>query len=259
MKFNLQQKEMPAWYELGLTGDGNGFALSIHEKAFKYLLGLGLENHRLIPYFQGLTRLDPMTPLCVGDWGFGHAMRLVPDPRPDWLSWHIAFPDIRGGDGTNSANVRVSLKILSSGLWLFDGDTGWHEPQLTMIEDIRIDRGHNGGSLGVSVSPAVATWVSKHINDSTIQPIVDAMKIAHLAMWDEDLSCMRFSAYKTKPKYLSLSVPGDACYIGPSTVDHNSMTLEGYGLDPHNVDNGLQQLTLLAGTAKLHDLVREAV
>ena len=55
---------------------------------------------------------------------------------------------------------------------------------------------------------------------------------------------------------LIMNCPGDACGIHPENwYEEND---KGYEFNCHNVDSPMQQITLLAGLAALHDEARRA-
>ena len=87
--------------------------------------------------------------------------------------------------------------------------------------------------------------------------MVEAMKKASHSMWEGQAGrSERFGALYRKPKWLNLTVPGDACNLDPGGFYDDKDPACGYTLEPHNVDGSLQQLTFLAGLAHLHGLVR---
>lgn len=164
---------------------------------------------------------------------------------------------------TSVLPLRSSLHLLTTALWLFEGDTEWKDRQLMVVECIYLpvdpDRYQCNGSLSVTLAPEVMSWISKwisaHSEGQHIPEVISAMKGASEYMWEGSSKYGRFGALCRKPKWLNLDVPGDACGLDPS--DYYDESLEkGYTLQPHNVNSPLQQLTFLVGLARLHDLIR---
>jgi hypothetical protein len=191
--------------------------------------------------------------------------KLGKSDRPDWIVWCFQLPQIRQHENGHAENQSMAIRatlwfFLSTAFWLFGsekGNTGWPEPQLMIIEGIclPVDDRMGSGGLSATLMPPVMPWLAKHDDNTQIQPVVDAMKKAYLHMWPEKSTWGRFGALFRKPKRLDLKVPGDACDLGTEWSNHEGLD-EGYTLEPHNVDSSLQQLTFIAGLAKLHDLVR---
>jgi len=181
-----------------------------------------------------------------------------------WIIWECQLPKIKGiGREEDSYErvmaIRSTLWLFSTALWLFGGNTGWHLPQLMVIEGICLpdENRMSSGSLSVTLMPPVMPWLAKQGYETHIEPLIKAMKSASNHMWPESSCRGRFGALVRKQKWLHLDVPGDACGLDPGSGSYNNQSLDdGYTLQPHNVDSSLQQLTFLAGLAKLHDLVR---
>ncbi|MBC7766514.1 hypothetical protein H7Y21_00775 [Arenimonas sp.] len=108
--------------------------------------------------------------------------------------------------------------------------------------------------MSVILTPQVLTWINKQ-PEAHVKEIQDAMRTAHSFMWDGASRSDRYGARIGSPKWIHLDVPGDACDLSSDNNRHNEMD-QGYTLVPHNVDSGLQQLTFIAGLAKMRDLIR---
>ena len=116
-----------------------------------------------------------------------------------------------------------------------------------------------GGSLGGEYSKRLCYWMCL-LWDQGKQNIVemkDAMVVAYNKMLGKDSynehSTWAEIAYNNG--WLNTSCPGDACGLHPA--DFSIERGEGYRFTCHNVDNPMQQITLLAGLAALHDKARK--
>jgi hypothetical protein len=59
---------------------------------------------------------------------------------------------------------------------------------------------------------------------------------------------------------LCIDCPGDACGIHPDTyAEYDIKEGRGYKFTCHNVDTPMQQITLIAGLAALHDCTRKEI
>lgn len=148
----------------------------------------------------------------------------------------------------------------------------WNGSNQDMILMVLCDRGKAGGhghALGGFVSQRVLAWVKSYAektNDRDSIAIHPAIIQAEQATWhtinppDMQKYASRFNirskAYQSGAFILTCF--GDACDVGvyPSNYSGNEAGL--ITLDSHNLDTDCQQLTLLAGLAKLCQLVRSS-
>lgn len=131
-------------------------------------------------------------------------------------------------------------------------------PQLLTFSTIT-DVGHHGGSLGGEYSLILCKWLAQFPENSRLPEMEKPMMQAYdrmLGLRDYDKHSFR-SHLPYGNGWLNVSCPGDACSLHPSSGSLSAD--EGYRFDCHNVDTPMQQLTLLAGLAGLHDLARKEI
>jgi len=138
-------------------------------------------------------------------------------------------------------------------------DTPSDLPQLLVVETMfREDMG--GGSLWGEYSVPLVNWLGiLGWERAEIPEMAEAMKVAYTHMMGSKfLSDSNFWAVVENNKgWLNVSCPGSGCGLHPNS--HGWDYGEGYEFSCHNVDNSLQQLTLLAGLAALHDRARHEI
>lgn len=186
----------------------------------------------------------------------------VPDER-GWVSYHCPLPIYKKqgekhiSERSTSTAVRTTLSILFELLNLDpEEDTKYEIPQLVVVDNFLVQEERNGSSLSAIITPAMIPFLSNPESDS-LKSIEEVMRTADEHMWQEKKRSKLFESdfrvhfYKS-PK-IHLSVQGDACGLDPA---HYSGIGCGYRLVPHNVDSGIQQLSLLMGLARLHELGR---
>lgn len=169
--------------------------------------------------------------------------------------------------------VSASFTVLFQMLNMIEGDIALDKmdvkeiptnfPQLLTVETVTKHDMH-GGSLGGSYGVPLVSWLaakSKGLSRQhhiVLEEMEKAMKIAYSHMFGKSSldEYQRFEAHiDYEGGWLNVSCPGDACGLNPS----NSWMPDrdkGYQFSCHNVDNPVQQFTLLAGLAALHDQVR---
>ena len=112
----------------------------------------------------------------------------------------------------------------------------------------------DGGAFSGMFGIPLVKWLSGMPIDRPIPEMVEAMERAYYHMftrrkWDHGA---RFEAFvNDKDGWLNVSCPGQGCGMNPKLGYMTSA--RGYEVHSHNVDNPVQQLTLLAGLAALHD------
>lgn len=268
---NPSYELIPAWYELSFrSGEISkfppGLIIKVHRRALEYLEKMPWTTAPVVPHFIKQFGLSTFTPPKEGVCGFDSAFTLESSDDPDWIVWKVEFPKIKAklesleSPPKTTIAIRTTMEVFFNCLWLFDRDTGSQQKQLIIIECICLPNSehHRGnGSLSAILTPDAIGWLSLQPHKTHLQPVIQAMKEVHGYMWEGTSRNDRFGAFCRQPKYINLDVPGDACDLSPD--DHNQNMTEGYTLVPHNVDSGLQQLTFLAGLAKLHDLMRAGV
>lgn len=129
-------------------------------------------------------------------------------------------------------------------------------PQLLTVELAMVrTSGGSGYPLGGYYSKTLARWLSSG-GVRLIPAMSTAMRCAYVRMFGPG-SKYGFDSFRASVDYdtgwLNANCPGQACGINPECPHVKSG--EGYRFGSHNVDSPMQQLTLLAGLAALHDCV----
>ncbi|MBU0620118.1 hypothetical protein KJ992_01065 [Patescibacteria group bacterium] len=129
-------------------------------------------------------------------------------------------------------------------------------PQLLTVQTMTIKNAH-GGSLNGQFSYILVQWLQ--CNDHKIIAICEAVKNAYEYMYGSKYQYPgdNFRLRVDKTGWFIMDCPGGRCGIYPTQntmfkLSQNS----GYDFTSHNVDNPMQQLSILAGLAALHDQVR---
>lgn len=153
--------------------------------------------------------------------------------------------------------VSASLAILFQMLYLYEDELSGSDFQLLTIDLLGVDEGIYGGSLSVTISPTLKKWLSRFPDNYDHLEIKEAMVSAHCRMAGPLLPYQEhdFRAWVRKPYWINLSVPGNACGLDPSGYYEEEG--RGFKMLPHNTDTPIQQLSLLAGLAKMYQLARQ--
>ncbi len=169
-------------------------------------------------------------------------------------------------DGGKLKTVHHWTDALALSLTLTTLSSAWfYLPPKKVVETGRVqllsfttvtERRQNGGSLGGSFSPSLVRWLVANPDLSSVERAMRET-FGHCLGTSEDGFMSRFRVWN-RNGWLILDCPGDACGIHPSEQYSDSGVRGGYDFSCHNVDSPVQQLTLLAGLAALHDEARRA-
>lgn len=162
-------------------------------------------------------------------------------------------------DWQQSLAISASFSILSSlfGIFEFRKESSATFPQLLTLKTITKE-GDFGGSLGGVYSMVLCEWLNS-LELGPVSEIVQAMKGAYGRM----VGLKKYNQFDFRANldyqdgWLNISCPGNACGLNPT---YGSIRKgEGYEFDSHNVDSPIQQITLIAGLAALHDRARKKI
>jgi len=153
--------------------------------------------------------------------------------------------------------ISASLTVFTMPADMFDGPTNTAFPQpLTLQTSTK--KGRSMCPISGNFSREMVVWIASKFShqEEVIGEITKAMISAQESMFAEQLNqCdkCQFRAHITTPHgWLNISCLGDASGITPgSGAEYDMEHGEGYGFDPHNVDDPLQQLYLVVALAAL--------
>ena len=243
-------KGKPAWYELGLSKDGQAIQIGVHRLALQVLRNEPWGTAPLVTdaLKEGLTFTEPYE----GNCGFNDSFKLIASNHPDWIVWEFALPKIHTDEYNAIYALRLTIyAFLSVGLRDIVSDTGWPENQLINVlafETVSNRRG--SGGLGARLHETVIDWVAKKSNHVHFLGIAKAMERAYFSIAENLGRHGRFHV-SFDNSWFTMIVSGDASYINGEVFDDECE------IGPHNVDSVVQQISLLYGLAALHDSIRK--
>ncbi len=288
----IVRTNIPAWYYLSWQDESAVLRLGVHVDFIAQCKVIPVTA----PIVEGLMKEFSFKTFCGDfslDWGFDESFKRVGE-KDSFVEFEISLPvyknktdkDCEKCDGTGESGIEgircsgcngTGKKIiydakkhhaLPASFTLFSTFTRFVEtktsalfPQLLTVQTIT-QKGLHGGSLSAELSIPVVKWLAyKFEGENSVLPeVVQAMKSAYSKMngvLSDFEECCSFYAYvHTEYGWLNLICIGNACDMNPGSrymEDSNC----GYELSCHNTDSPIQQLTFLAGLAKLYDLVRK--
>jgi hypothetical protein len=265
--FDIEKKALVAWYELRVSD--KKLVVDIHPRAWNFFVHALRENPRLVSETPRLLKIPEFIPLQENPWawGFGGSASWKKSRRENWISAVFKLPIFSAErESSNSVwdrlfSISATLELLFKILLIFEENiSDYYSPQLLVVSGMSFERNLFGGSLLVILSKDACEFLAEEIkiHGETIRyfPIIDAMQKAFSYIEGKEPSFMDFRAMLRPPKWLHLSVPGNACGLDPGNY-YDEESFRGYEMLPHNVDNPLQQIYLLAGVFSLYDHIRK--
>lgn len=259
----LGNPDTAAWY--GLRFLKNTIYIDVCREADTYLRQVLKPDIPLIAdLVQGLNCGAFTQPGTSKQWGFGNGIRTADDPAQSSVIYALTLPATWSENdhaAANEAGYRASanLEVLFGALNTHTQRRDSAAPPQLLTVNLDTQRGSAG--ISVWLSPHVSLWVSRHPNDKEHGGVIHAMQAAYRTMWPTQTTIMadyQFGAHLRQPKWLNLTCPGDRVCLDPQSYHEDKRDWsKGYYLGTHNVYAPLQQLTLLAGIAKIHELVAQ--
>lgn len=285
----ITYKNIPCWYELSWDEKIPAIILRIH-KEFIENLRIDLQNHYMARSLMEKFKFSEFASDFNGDVGFNKVFKRQGE-RDNFIEFLIKIPSSEKGikevcysckgsgkdkysgeecffcDGTGQKFIRdwsqaytvsASFTFFSAFLQFPEKETSASFSQLMTIQTITAREMH-GGSLSGEVSFLFKRWLMSLGDDDVELPEVNnAMQIAYKKMYElTDYERHSFYALKRGIGRFITSCPGNACGLNPENWYDDQD--KGYHFSCHNVDTSLQQITLLTGLAKLHDMARREI
>lgn len=289
----ITREDVPCWYELSWEGKSNSIILKIWEGYIKdntvdfdkaFIVSSLKENFQFKKFYADF----------YGD-NFGFEKSFKNDGIKDgFLNFKTCLPVVRmkddkpcgycNGTGQNSLfedekclfcegngfpflykweeayALSATFTLIFTYLGISEKESNSKRPQLITVSTIT-DKEMHGGSLSGQFSIGLVSWMRsiknpKNLLSSLKKAAIKSFKKMDMRSNDPDNFYDHQFRVRLDNGRLIMDCPGDACDIHPETWREGDD--EGYSFSCHNVDTPMQQLTLIAGLAALHDEARKA-
>ncbi|MFC1775592.1 hypothetical protein ACFLY0_01930 [Patescibacteria group bacterium] len=292
---SLAYHTIPCWYELSWDSSACAIIFKLHKRAIvNNDMGFDSDfpkDSPIIGFLKENLSLGQFHYSLDSDFGFDGALHRIGEDT-EFIIFSGALPNARknidgkclscggtgnssicddekcmicGGDGKNWEFDHNSLFTVSSSFIILftafagycDYNTECEYPQLMTVDMTAEKRSVYGACIGGKFGIDLVKWMSTFNPNTKITEMIEAIKCAYGQM--SGIVPDKYERFLASIDYengwLNVSCPGNACGLNPS--NGNVCAGEGYGFSPHNTDTPLQQLTLLAGLAALHDKARK--
>lgn len=291
----LTCENIPCWYELSWRAEPPTIVLRLHRDFIAGAKVISLEE-LIVREFMKEFRFTNWNGDLTRNWGFEDAF-VRQGEKEEFVEFWVNIPKVKwrtaepcercdgtgkdphfedekcfSCDGSGKAYA-MDWKIayaISASFTAFSNLVNYPEqetraavPQLLTVQTVTRQESH-GGSLGGEYSIPLARWMASLGEGTKMTEMVEAMKAAHRRLFDDEKFDLHCSSFKASIDYedgwLNVSCPGEECGLNPEYGEDMAMRKKrGYKFDCHNVDTPMQQLTLLAGLAALHDQARREI
>lgn len=266
LEYDIRYGDRPAVYDLKVGGQSQSLVIAVHQEVLDYTTATlskpgipmidSLREELSLPAF-----IRPIEGEC---WGFGPIIGSLPTMRDDHALLRCPLPVVSKAGDFKKANweaayaTSATLNVLFTLLSLDEVEISDQEFHQLISVNLLTRKGTHGGSLSVTLAKALLPWIKSQPIDINHRNIARVMKAAHEQLIGlQPLFDLRdFAVVTRESNQVHLSVPGDACGLDPT--DFLFEEDKGYRLSPHNVDNPVQQLTLLMGIAAICEAARKA-
>ncbi|WKZ28876.1 MAG: hypothetical protein QY323_05105 [Patescibacteria group bacterium] len=271
--FALALEALPRWYDLAFEENATRtIVVRTHPHVRDRMLNeLMREDHAVASYVEAFGFGAYVPPSELRGWGFPqHGNRSSGEPIGTdvrgWNLWRFPLPHIGLGgrehpDWHSAYALSATLSVFFSAL---DGMRGvrpedlGNARQLMRVSMSVMKRSCYGAPISATLSQEALRRLPPAETPLAFPDIGRAMRLACERLWgealDDDAIARHFEAYLEPPDQLHLRMPlGNAVGLDPEWNGR----LPGYGYDLvcHNTDMPLHQLTLLAGLARLHEIL----
>ena len=260
----ITRENVPCWYELSFRVEDKkpAIILRIH-KDFIVNSSPIPKDAPIIKLFMKEFKFKFKNWSFNGNFGIDDSFRRLGE-KDNFVEFAAEIPKSKTSWQAAYA-ISASFNVFSS-LWgsFSKTETSAPFPQLMIIKTMT-RKGACGcslsGKFSIPLVKYLASLYRENSGPTSILPMIEAMITTYKYMM---VGLGRYSQFDFRAKiayeysWLNVGCPGNACGLGPA--DSAEFDMErgwGYEFQSYNVDTPIQQITLLAGLAALHDQVRE--
>jgi len=286
---NLYRDILSCWYELSWDAHSCGIVLRIHEDFLASQEPIPTDAP-IIQMYQKNLGMEQFFTDFDEDIGFDRVFIRLGE-KDGFVEFFIKIPWIRLNtnidceycDGTGKGEFRdrcgrcnngkkykydrltankigASLAIITTFLRTQQVQTSAEIPQLFVVST-SLTYGMQGAPINGEVGIPCVEYLNAFAGED-IPLVREAVMQAYNHMWPirkHDKPSFKARVYDGSGRFM-IDCPGDACGIGCGFDGSFSRSeIMGYGFSCHNPDSVLQQLSLVAGLAALHDIVRNQI
>lgn len=278
--FDIRTENVPAWYEIGFDDNNLSLLVFVHEAVIEKMMKVKSDHPEVIKVKgQESIILSEFTSDEI-NWGFGSVFKRVVSNRSSFVCFAVKIPQVlrpidskkskflplnQQYDWRKSDEISASFQIFWRALHFSrPEEILWSDkrPQLMQIRSFITMRMMGACPIGATLSRSFVNWLIKFSPNEEILEATQSMRRTYSYLINGTQTTTRLSntlvVIGSERCRLHLECPGDRSGLHPDyNVGFDIRNGHGYDLGDHNIDNSMQQITLLVGLAKLWDLCLE--
>ncbi len=284
----IERENIPCWYELFFGNRPLRFILRVHND-FANNFKVYPDNSPVIEGYKKDFGFNEFSGSLAGDFGFDKAFKIIGNKK-DFIEFEIKIPQIAvrteescsdcgglgrdpfcrdgkcyhcKGSGKNYIYNHKIICAISASFSIFLRFSEFTD-QITSASDFQLltvgvsvtkEKSFHGAPLCGRISAILCNWLRGPGRDENRLSVVKAnMKKVYSYITNRRSDKHGFRVLIEEDGLIYFSCPGDCACLGASPGVTGG---EGYEFNSHNVDNVIQQITLLSGVATLIKLARD--
>ncbi len=218
-------------------------------------------------------------------WGYEQTIRTAPSSESGWIQYEVELPVSDNYHRVCAAASSISILLIALNGARYDHVKEYPVPQLLTLQNFVSKRDMSGAMMGAYYSRHIMEWTQQQARDmdsnsqDDLRKVEMAMKRAFCHMipkrkishdhfsqqeWqdkfydsDEDITSMGPFRLEIFGDYLNMEVSFQVSLYSDGSKRKKTDIDRGYKLDVHNPDSVVDQLNLIAGVAKLYEVVEK--
>ncbi len=253
---------LPAWFRMKFVSPGT-IVFLVHKNVLEWFKKIASSNFGSAQDYLDDLHLKSFRQPDLNPWGYNETIRTVESNEENWMRYEIDIPSKGKEEDELVYATAASISILAQALRMVKTkylpvSNSKTLPQLLVFETGVAKRDMCGAPIEAFYSRIIAEWAIKYRNHEVLTEMACAMKWAEGIMYPDMLEVegiTRFEAYVSHSCYLVLGVGSRVALIPEGSESKESDAETGYLVHGHNPDSITNQLALIAGLAKLYEVV----
>jgi hypothetical protein len=260
---NIVRRDLPSWYELSWQEEPMSLIFKIHQDFINNSepVPLGFPVIEALKKNLGLSGFEGD---LSKDFGYENAFKNRGVDERGFVVLQAKIPEATNYLGVNitdwhsSYALSASLMILTMYAHHLEKETSSNSKQLFVLKTNTSDERYG---LSGTISLTLHNWLKEN-KENVNKEMISAMKSAYQRMLgkDADSTINNFIVLQWENGAINAGCLKSRWGMSPHFTAESDIGLGyGYKIEGYNLDNPMQQITMVAGLAALHDCARKGM